>query len=46
MSVLIEAGQLAYENTLIRLEDTEALEFVRQSLHRRDPRTGQPPTRA
>ncbi|MFJ7496011.1 DUF6009 family protein [Streptomyces sp. NPDC097727] len=42
MSVLIEPGQLAHENALVWLEDTDALEYVRQSLDRLPTRRGKP----
>lgn len=42
MSVLIEPGQLAHENALVWLEDTGALEHVRQGLDRLPGRRGKP----
>ncbi|MFJ2271946.1 DUF6009 family protein [Streptomyces sp. NPDC087228] len=42
MSVLIEPGQLAHEKALVWLEDTDALEYVRQSLDRLPTRRGKP----
>ncbi|WP_326615467.1 DUF6009 family protein (plasmid) [Streptomyces scopuliridis] len=42
MSALIEPGQLAHENDLVWLEDTDALEYVRQSLDRLPSRRGKP----
>ncbi|MFE2038630.1 DUF6009 family protein [Streptomyces scopuliridis] len=42
MSALIEPGQLAHENDLVWLEDTDALEYVRQSLDRLPTRRGKP----
>ncbi|SCF67093.1 DUF6009 family protein [Streptomyces sp. Ncost-T10-10d] len=42
MSVLIEPGQLAHENALVWLENTDALEYVRQSLDRLPTRRGKP----
>ncbi|MYZ34784.1 MULTISPECIES: DUF6009 family protein [unclassified Streptomyces] len=42
MSALIEPGQLAHENHLVWLEDTDGLEYVRQSLDRLPTRRGRP----
>lgn len=42
MSSFIESGQLAHESDLVWLEDTDELEYVRQSLDRLPSRCGKP----
>lgn len=42
MSAFIEPGQLAHESDLVWLEDTNELEYVRQSLDRLHTRCGKP----
>ncbi|TSB25636.1 DUF6009 family protein (plasmid) [Streptomyces sp. NBC_01525] len=42
MSALIEPGQLSHEDDLVWLEDTDVLEYVRQSLDRLHTRRGKP----
>ncbi|TXL84542.1 DUF6009 family protein [Streptomyces sp. IB2014 016-6] len=42
MSSFIEPGQLAHESDLVWLEDTDELEYVRQSLDRLPSRSGKP----
>ncbi|WP_434599897.1 DUF6009 family protein [Streptomyces sp. A5-4] len=42
MSALIEPSQIAHESELVWLEDTEALDYVRQSLDRLPTRRGKP----
>lgn len=42
MSALIEPGQLAHETDLVWLEDTDILDYVRQSLDRLPTRRGRP----
>ncbi|MCZ4101059.1 DUF6009 family protein [Streptomyces sp. H39-C1] len=43
MSALIDPEQIAHETTLVWLEDTTHLEYVRQTLDRLTTRGGKPP---
>ncbi|MBT2446152.1 transcription factor [Streptomyces sp. ISL-43] len=43
MSALIQPEQIAHESRLVWLEDTSALDYVRQTLDRLPTRTGRPP---
>ncbi|MFE0043659.1 DUF6009 family protein [Streptomyces albireticuli] len=42
MSSLITEDEITHENDLVRLEDTQALDYVRQSLDRLPTRRGKP----
>ncbi|MFF2631152.1 DUF6009 family protein [Kitasatospora griseola] len=43
MSALIDPADLAHETDIVWLEDTEHLDYVRQSLERLNSRKGKPP---